>query len=71
MAKCFFCNKQFREDKAKVGFDRFVHCPICGMPLFDPCLQDVDHWVWLYMSERDKKKYGYYDKLKKAEREGK
>ena len=63
MAKCFFCDKQFREDKARVGFDRFVHCPICGMPLFDPCLQDADHWIWLYMSERDKKKYGYYDKL--------
>lgn len=70
MAKCFFCNKQFREDKARVGFDRFVHCPICGMPLFDPCLQDADHWIWLYMSERDKKKYGYYDKLKKVESEG-
>lgn len=69
MAKCFFCDKQFREDKAKVGFDRFVHCPICGRPLFDPCLQDADHWIWLYMSERDKKKYGYYDKLKKAESE--
>lgn len=24
--------------------------------------QDKDHWIWLYMSEKDKKRYGYYKK---------
>lgn len=62
MSKCIFCDKEYRQDKAKVGSDCFVHCPNCGMPLFDITIQDKDHWIWLYMSEKDKKKYGYYNK---------
>lgn len=67
MSKCMWCDNEYRQDRAKVGFDNFVHCPICGMPLFDISIQDTDHWIWLYMSEKEKNKYGYYDKLEKEE----
>lgn len=69
MTKCFFCNRQFREYKARVWHDGFIHCPLCGAPLFDVRVQDADHWIWECMSEQDKKKYGYYDKLKEVENE--
>ena len=61
--KCFWCYRVFDEKDAYVGFDSFIHCPKCGQPLFDVTIQDYSHWIWKHLSEKEKRKYGYYEKL--------
>lgn len=65
MAKCFFCDKKFNNENVIIGSDGFAHCPLCGQPIFDVSLQSTKHWIWKVMSEKLKKKFGYYYKLER------
>ena len=65
--KCFFCNRKFEQSKVIIGFEGFTHCPLCGAPLFDIYIQDPDHWIWQYLNARQKREFGYFDKIKEID----
>lgn len=62
--KCMYCGGEFERKKIIIGKEGFTHCPICWEPLFDMYIQEPCHWVWEYATEEQKRKFGYYDKLK-------